>query len=163
MLKKVIFPGTFDPITYGHVDLIERASRLFDHVVIAIAASVSKTPLFSMEERIAIVQQTFAAHNNISVASFSGLLVDFMHDHNLHYVLRGIRTIADMEYEFQLASMNKAMKPDLEAVFLKPDEKYTHISSTIVREIARMGGDISLFVPPAVVHAFKRTHGAQNY
>lgn len=163
MLKKVLFPGTFDPITYGHIDLIERASHLFDQVIIAVAASASKTPLFSLEERVAIIQQTFIAYNNISVASFSGLLVNFMQNHHLHYVLRGIRSIADMEYEFQLATMNKTMKPDIETVFLKSKETYTHISSTLVREIARMGGNITPFVPPAVVQVFKRIHGSKDY
>lgn len=151
----IVYPGTFDPITLGHVDLARRASRLFEKVIIAVAANSSKTPLFDLPKRLTLIQQVFAEDHNVTVESFSGLLVDWLKNTGVHLVLRGIRTLGDMEYEFQLASMNRYMYPKLETLFLQPDERYAHISSTLVREIARMNGDLSPFVPQEVIAAFK--------
>lgn len=154
MKTTVIYPGTFDPLTYGHLDLIKRACRLFDHVIIAIAASNNKSPVFSLPERLKITQEIFSHETQISVYSFGGLIVDFMREHDVKFLLRGIRTVSDMELEFQLATMNRTMFGEMETIFLTPDAKYAYISSTIVREIAKMGGDLSPFVPQEVVKAF---------
>lgn len=152
-MKTVIFPGTFDPITLGHVDLIERAAKLFDKVVLAIASSEKKQPLFSLEQRIQLCEQSFAHLDNIEAQGFSGLLVDFAQSHHSHIVLRGTRTIADFEYELQLANMNRAMQPGFETVFLNALPKLSHISSSLVREIAMLGGDVKTFVPAPVFNA----------
>ena len=149
----VIYPGTFDPITNGHVDLTERAARMFDHVIVAIAYSEKKTPLFNLEERIALCQQSLSHLDNIEVLGFSNLLIDFAKSQGSHCVLRGLRAVADFEYEFQLANMNRAMYPEFESVFLTPSEHLSYISSSLVREIAAMGGDIRQFVPPMVADA----------
>lgn len=154
MLKIAVYPGTFDPITHGHVNMVERAAGLFDQVIVAIAASVGKQPLFPLEQRVAITETIFSTLPQVRVEAFSGLLVDFMQHKHARIVLRGIRTSGDMEYEFQLAVANRYMKPDIETVFLKPDERYAHISSSIVREIARMGGDLTPFVPASVITAY---------
>jgi len=160
MNKTAIFPGTFDPITHGHIDLVNRATQLFDHVLLAVTAGAGKSPAFSLEERIRLAQEVFADNPHVSIEPLSGLLVDFMQQRNINIVVRGIRALADVQYEFQLATMNQLMKPNLETVFLKPDERFSHISSTIVREIAAKGGentlgDLTLFVPPIVVAAFQ--------
>ena len=152
-MRTVIFPGTFDPITKGHVDLVERAAKLFDKVVLAIASSEKKKPLFSLEERIALCQQTFAHLDNIEPCGFTGLLVDFAKSKNSQFVLRGVRTIADFEYEAQLANMNRAMQPGFETVFLNALPELSHISSSLVREIAGLGGDVEAFVPGPVFKA----------
>ena len=149
----VIYPGTFDPITNGHVDLTERAARLFGKVVVAIAHSEKKTPLFNLEERVALCRASLQHLDNVEVVGFSNLLIDFVHSQGSRCVLRGLRAVADFEYEFQLANMNRHLTDDVETAFLTPTEKYTYISSTLVREIASMGGDISEFVSPAVKDA----------
>ena len=149
----VIYPGTFDPITNGHVDLTERASSIFDRVVIAIAYSEKKTPLFSLEERIALCEASLAHLDNIEVKGFSNLLTDFTRSQGARCVLRGLRAVADFEYELQLANMNRAMFPEFESIFLTPSEHLSFISSTLVREIASMGGDITPFVPEPVAQA----------
>lgn len=149
----VIYPGTFDPITRGHIDLTERATRLFDRVIIAIAHSEKKTPLFSLEQRIALCQESLAHLDNIEVLGFSNLLVDFAKSQGSSCVLRGLRTGTDFEYEFQLANMNRAMYPEFESVFLTPPEHLSFISSSLVREIAAMGGNITQFVPAPVARA----------
>ena len=149
----VVYPGTFDPITNGHIDLVERAARLFDRVVIAIASSEKKTPLFSLDERVALSQQVLAHLDNVEVTGFNILLTDFVTQQDSNCVLRGLRAVADFEYEFQLANMNRAMNPDFESVFLTPAQHLSFISSSLVREIASLGGDISSFVPPAVAQA----------
>ena len=151
----VIYPGTFDPITNGHVDLTERAARLFDRVVVAIAHSQKKTPLFSLEERVALCEVALGHLDNVEVVGFSNLLTDFARSQNARCVLRGLRAVADFEYEFQLANMNRAIYPEFESIFLTPSEHLSYISSSLVREIAALNGDISPFVPAEVAAALK--------
>ena len=156
MGRIAVYPGTFDPITNGHIDLVERAARLFDQVVVAIAESQKKQPLFDLEERVALSQQSLQHLDNVKVAGFSGLLTDFVSEQGSNCVLRGLRAVADFEYEFQLANMNRAIKPDFESVFLTPAEDLAYISSSLVREIASMGGNISPFVAEPVAMALQR-------
>tara|TARA_R110001599_G_scaffold353459_1_gene592655 strand:- start:367752 stop:368240 length:489 start_codon:yes stop_codon:yes gene_type:complete len=151
----VIYPGTFDPITNGHVDLTERASRLFDRVVVAIAYSEKKTPVFSLEQRIELCQVSLSHLDNVEVVGFNNLLIDFAKSQGAGCVLRGLRAVADFEYEFQLANMNRAMYPEFESIFLTPSEHLSYISSSLVREIAALGGDISPFVPETVSKALQ--------
>ncbi len=151
----VIYPGTFDPITNGHVDLTERAARLFDRVVVAIAYSPKKAPLFSLEQRVDLCRQSLAHLNNVEVVGFSNLLTDFAKSQNARCVLRGLRAVADFEYEFQLANMNRAIYPEFESIFLTPSEHLSYISSSLVREIASLQGDVSPFVPAAVNDALR--------
>jgi pantetheine-phosphate adenylyltransferase len=155
----VIYPGTFDPITNGHVDLTERAARMFDRVVVAIAYSEKKTPLFSLEERVELCEQSLGHLDNVEVTGFSNLLIDFARSQGSSCVLRGLRAVADFEYEFQLANMNRAMYPEFESVFLTPSEHLSYISSTLVREIAALDGDISPFVPASVAAALSAKFG----
>ena len=152
----VIYPGTFDPITNGHVDLTERAARLFDRVVVAIAYSEKKTPLFALEQRVELCQQSLSHLDNIEVVGFSNLLIDFAKSQGSSCVLRGLRAVADFEYEFQLANMNRAMWSEFESIFLTPSEHLSYISSSLVREIAALDGDITPFVPPCVANALTR-------
>jgi pantetheine-phosphate adenylyltransferase len=147
-----IYPGMFDPITNGHLDLIERASKLFDHIVVAVAANHSKTPLFTLEQRLALLQTVLRPYPNVSAAQVNGLLVNFAKQHHASVILRGIRTSTDFDYELQMAGMNRQLDAAIETVFLVPAEQYGFISSTLVREIASLGGDISSFVPPAVIN-----------
>ncbi|WP_201530081.1 MULTISPECIES: pantetheine-phosphate adenylyltransferase [Psychrobacter] len=151
---KVLYPGTFDPITNGHVDLVTRAVKLFDEVVIAVALGHHKKPLFDFEERVALVETVFADLPQVSVVGFEGLLVDFMREKNATAVLRGLRAMSDFEYEFQLANMNRELDENFEAVFLTPSQNYSFISSTMIREIAKLGGDVTKFVPACVAQAF---------
>ncbi|MEC5209925.1 pantetheine-phosphate adenylyltransferase [Psychrobacter sp. PL15] len=151
---KILYPGTFDPITNGHVDLVTRAVKLFDEVVIAVASGHHKKPLFDFEERVALVETVFAGLPQVSVIGFEGLLVDFMREKNATAVLRGLRAMSDFEYEFQLANMNRELDENFEAVFLTPSQNYSFISSTMIREIARLGGDVTKFVPDCVAEAF---------
>lgn len=154
--QTVIYPGTFDPITNGHVDLTERAARLFDRVVVAIAYSEKKTPLFSLEQRIGLCQASLSHLDNVEVLGFNNLLTDFAKSQGSSCVLRGLRAVADFEYEFQLANMNRAMFPEFESVFLTPSEHLSFISSSLVREIASLDGDITPFVPRPVAEALQQ-------
>ena len=149
----VVYPGTFDPVTNGHIDLIERAAKLFEKVVVAVATSEKKAPLFDLEKRVALAQECLGHVPAAEVVPFHGLLIDFVASQGSHCVLRGLRAVADFEYEFQLANMNRAMQPEFESVFLTPSAELSYISSSLVREIAGLGGDVSGFVPPPVVVA----------
>jgi len=156
MNKIVLYPGTFDPITKGHMDLVQRACRLFDKVIIAIAESSSKNPMFSMDERVNLVREIFKGNTQVQVEGFNGLLAHFAKEKNALAVLRGIRAVSDFEFEFQLANMNRHLDPDLESIFLTPSEKYSYISSSLVREVASLGGDITAFVDPIVQAALEQ-------
>ena len=149
-MRIVIYPGTFDPITNGHVDLAERAGKLFDKLIVAIATSDRKGPMFKLEERREMAQVALQHLPNVEVVGFDRLLVDFADEHGACAVLRGLRAVSDFEYEFQLANMNRALSENLESIFLTPSEKFTYISSSLVKEIASLGGDVSRFVPPGV-------------
>ena len=150
MSVSAMYPGTFDPITLGHEDLVRRACRIFDHVVVAIAANPSKEPMFSLEERVELARASMTDINNIEVSGYEGLTVDFARDNGLGVIMRGLRAVSDFEYEFQLANMNRHLADDVETAFLTPNENYNFISSSLVREICSMGGDISKFVSPVV-------------
>jgi pantetheine-phosphate adenylyltransferase len=154
--KKAIYPGTFDPITRGHEDLVLRAASLFDHVVLAIADSPSKRPFFSLEERVQMAKDALAGHPNIEIMGFSGLLMDFLRSQGARIILRGLRAVSDFEYEFQMAGMNRKLYPDVETIFLTPGEQYMFISATMVREIAALGGDVSHFVNPLILSRLRR-------
>ncbi|NMG00181.1 pantetheine-phosphate adenylyltransferase [Aromatoleum toluolicum] len=145
-----IYPGTFDPFTRGHEDLVRRASLLFNRVVVAVAESRGKGPIFTLDERVQIARDVVAPFGNVDVVGFDGLLMDFLRAQNARLILRGLRAVSDFEYEFQMAGMNRKLFPDVETVFLTPAEEYMFISATMVREIARLGGDVSKFVQPAV-------------
>ncbi len=145
-----IYPGTFDPITNGHSDLVQRACRLFDKVIIGIASNPKKCPLFSLQERIVMAEQVLSDCPNIEVMGFNGLLVDFAQAQQAKVILRGLRAVSDFEYEFQLASMNRRLAPKVESLFLTPAEQHSFVSSTLIREIASLGGDVSAFVHPIV-------------
>ena len=149
-MSKVIYPGTFDPITNGHFDLIARATRIFDEIVVAIAANPDKSPLFSVEERIAMVQQVCDGLDNVKVIGFDGLLVRFVEEQGAQVVLRGLRAVSDFEFEFQLASANRRLNPDIETVFLTPSENHTFTAASLVKEIANYGGDVSSFLDPRI-------------
>lgn len=159
MNKTIVYPGTFDPITLGHVDLIERAACIFDRIIVAIAANQNKKPFFSLEERIELAKTALKKHKKIKVMGFEDLLIKFMRDQKANIILRGMRVVSDFDYEFQLAGMNRHMAPDIESLFLMPAENYTYISSSFVREIALLGGDVSPFVPKPVVKALKKKLG----
>ncbi len=152
---KVVYPGTFDPITRGHEDVVRRAAGLFGEVVVAVAASRVNT-LFNLQERVAMAREVFANHPNVRVEGFDGLLMSFVQAQNSRVVLRGLRAVSDFEYEFQLAGMNRNLYPEMETLFLTPAEKYTFISATMVREVARFGGDVSKFVSPNVVEKLQQ-------
>jgi pantetheine-phosphate adenylyltransferase len=149
--NKVIYPGTFDPLTLGHEDLVRRAARLFDQVVVAVADSSSKRPCFTPDERVEIAREVLAPYKNVGVLRFSGLLIDFARAQGANVIMRGLRAVSDFEYEFQLAGMNRNLYPEIETLFLTPSEQYLFISATLVREIALLGGDVSKFVHPSVV------------
>jgi pantetheine-phosphate adenylyltransferase len=155
-MKIAIYPGTFDPITNGHLDIIERAVKMFETVVVTIARNSAKNPLFSDEERLDMIREATKGMKQVEVDSFEGLLVNYAKKREAAAVLRGLRAISDFEYEFQLALTNRKLNDNVETVFLMPSERYTYLNSTIVREIARLGGDVSDFVPPVVKKAFDK-------
>ena len=150
MKARALYPGTFDPITNGHHDIIRRAARLFDHVTVAVATSPTKAPAFPVEKRVEMARLAVADLPNVDVRSFSGLTVEFARQNGLGVVLRGLRAVSDFEFEFQLAGMNRHLDADIETMFLTPIEQYSYISSSLVREISALGGDVSTFVHPAV-------------
>lgn len=154
-----VYPGTFDPITNGHSDLVERAAKLFDKVVVAIAESPKKQPMLPLEIRTALVKEVVGHLDNVEVAGFDCLLADLVKHHNANIILRGLRAVSDFEYEFQLANMNRHLAPQAESIFLTPAEQLSFISSTLIREIASLGGDVSKFVHPAVATALKEHLG----
>ena len=153
--KIALYPGTFDPITNGHIDLVKRAAKLFDEVVVSIASSSKKIPLFTLEERIELAEKVMSHCPNVKVKGFDVLLVDFAKQENANVLIRGLRAISDFEYEFQLASMNRNLEPDIESLFLMPADEYSFISSSLVKEVSALGGDISNFVHPLVNEALK--------
>jgi len=145
-----IYPGTFDPITNGHIDLVVRASKLFDRIIVAVAINPSKKPTFTLEERVDLAKQTLAGIDNVEICGFEGLLVDVAKQRGANVIIRGLRAVSDFEHEFQLAGMNRKMQPEVETLFLTPAEQFSYISSSLVREIATLGGDVSQFVAPCV-------------
>lgn len=154
--RKALYPGTFDPITHGHVDLVTRAARVFDRVYVAIAESPHKEPLFSLDERIALAGNALGKLDNVEVVGFSNLLVDFVQEMGAGVILRGLRAVSDFEYEFQLASMNRHLEQEVETLFMTPDERYGFISSSLVKEVARLNGNVAEFVCPEVQQALQR-------
>lgn len=155
MNNKAVYPGTFDPMTRGHEDLVRRAARLFDHVVLAVADSRTKRPLFTLAERIDMARAALSDVTNVTVAGFSGLLMQFVQEHGARVVVRGVRAVSDFDYEFQLAGMNRKMYPNVETMFMTPSEEYMFLSATLVREISVLGGDVTKFVSPAVAQRLK--------
>lgn len=156
MKSKAVYGGTFDPITLGHVGLVDRATRTFDHIIVAIAVNSKKQPLFSLAERVELATQALKDYSNVTVLGFDCLLLDLAREHGANIILRGLRTVTDFDYEFQLASMNRHLNPSVESVFLMPDENYMYISSSLIREIASLGGDVTGFVPKAVNEALQK-------
>jgi pantetheine-phosphate adenylyltransferase len=157
-MHRALYPGTFDPITLGHVDLVMRAVRIFDEVVVAIAANPSKRPLFTLEERIELARASIGEVPQVRVEGFSGLLVESVRRHRAQVVIRGLRAVSDFEFEFQLASANRRLDPEVETVFLTPSEAHTFTSASLVKEIAEFGGDVSSFVHPIVLGALRRKY-----
>jgi pantetheine-phosphate adenylyltransferase len=152
---KAIYPGSFDPVTNGHLDLIARAARIFDHLVVAILRNSEKNPLFTVDERVSMLSEGTAEFDNVSISTFDGLLVDFAREQRAQAVVRGIRAISDYEYEFQMALMNRRLSPDVETIFLMPDAKYSFVSSRLVKEVFRLGGSIDGLVPRFVVERLR--------
>ncbi|RMF19887.1 MAG: pantetheine-phosphate adenylyltransferase [Gammaproteobacteria bacterium] len=159
-MNRAVYPGTFDPITNGHSDLVERGARLFDEVIVAVAESPKKQPLFTLEERVSLAQTALSHLDNVRVMGFSGLLAEFVPSQGANIILRGLRAVSDFEYEFQLADMNRKLAPDVESLFLTPANHLSYISSTLIREIAALNGDVSEFVHPAVAEALRRRFAA---
>lgn len=155
-MKRVIYPGTFDPVTYGHIDIIQRTSELFDSIVVTVAVNPSKTPLFTLEERLYLLKVSLKNFNNIQIDSFDGLTVDHAHNVGAVGIIRGLRAISDFEFEFQMALMNRKLASDIQSIFLMPNEKYTYLNSSIIRNLAELHSDISDFVPPVVCEALKK-------
>ena len=159
-ITRAVYPGTFDPITNGHEDLVQRASQIFDEIVVAVAHSQAKRPFFSLDERVALAREVLAPCANVTVTGFTGLLSQFVKEHNAGIILRGLRAVSDFEYEFQLAGMNRRLAPGVETLFLTPSDKYLFLSATIVREIAVLGGDISAFVHPLTAERMRAKTGS---
>ena len=161
---RIIYPGTFDPITLGHVDVVGRALHIFDEVVLAIAADSAKNPLFTLEERKGLAEKALAHYGSrVRVTAFKGLLIDYVLKENSHAILRGLRAVSDFEFEFQMALMNRKLNDTIETLFLMPRGAYTYLSSSIIKEIGRLGGDVSAFVPPLVGKALQeKYHGEKS-
>lgn len=157
-----IYPGTFDPITRGHVDVVERACRMFDQVIVAIATNVKKQPLFDLNKRLTLAQDSLQHLSNVTISGFNQLLVNFAKEHGANVILRGLRAISDFDYEFQLATMNRAIDPDIETLFITPAEQYSYLSSSLIREIAGLGGNIDQFVPDNVAQALYQVYSCHN-
>jgi pantetheine-phosphate adenylyltransferase len=155
MSHTVLYPGTFDPITLGHEDLVRRAARLFDRVVVGVADSRSKRPIFDLDERVQMARAVLAVYPNVEVVGFAGLLMKFLRDQQARVILRGLRAVSDFEFEFQMAGMNRILHPDVETLFLTPSEQYMFISASIVREIGSLGGDVSQFVQPLIAQRLR--------
>jgi pantetheine-phosphate adenylyltransferase len=155
-MRRAIYPGSFDPVTNGHLDVIDRARKLFDQVIVAVAHNDEKQALFSLDERLMYLRETVGTVERVRVAQFEGLLVDFARAEKAHAVIRGLRAVSDFEFEFQMALMNRKLESDLETIFLMPKEEYTYLSSRMVKEIARLGGDVSQFVPGIVAKALRQ-------
>ena len=155
-MKRAIYPGSFDPVTNGHLDVVERAGKLFDEVIVAVAHNDEKLPMFSLEERLELLKQTVGKLDRVRVAQFDGLLVEFARTEKASAVIRGLRAVSDFEFEFQMALMNRKLENTVETIFLMPKEEYTYLSSRLVKEIARLGGDVSKFVPAIVTTALDK-------
>jgi len=158
-MRHCIYPGTFDPITYGHLDVLGRAARLFDQVTVAIAHNPGKGPLFTAEERLEMLRPNLAAYPNVAATTFDGLLVDFALQQKAHAIIRGLRAFSDFEFEFNMALMNRHLQSTIETIFVMPNESYSYTSSNLVKQVARYGGDVSHFVPPNVAEALKKRFG----
>lgn len=155
-MRKVVYPGSFDPITNGHLDVVQRAAKMFDHVILAVARNEGKKPLFTLTERKEMAQAAVGKIGNVTVETFEGLLVDYVVQHKACAVVRGLRAVSDFEFEFQLALMNRKLNENVETVFLMPKDSYSFLSSRLVKEVARLGGDVSQFVPAGIVEALRR-------
>ena len=155
-MRKVIYPGTFDPVTYGHIDIIKRAKELFDSIVVTVAVNPGKSPLFSLDERVQMLKESLKEYENITIDSFDGLVVKHAHQVGAIGIIRGLRAVSDFEYEFQMALMNRKLAKDIATVFLMPGERYTYLNSSIVRNLAGLQSDVSEFVPPVVAEALKK-------
>ena len=155
-MRRAVYPGSFDPVTNGHLDVVERACKLFDEVIVAVAYNEEKQPLFSLEERLKFLQETVGRIDNVRITHFEGLLVEFALKQTAHAVIRGLRAVSDFEFEFQMALMNRKLEGNLETIFLMPKEEYTYLSSRLVKEIARLGGDVSQFVPAIVAESLRK-------
>jgi pantetheine-phosphate adenylyltransferase len=160
-MKRAVFAGTFDPVTNGHLDLMQRALRMFDHLTVAVADRMEKGVVFSQEERVAMIREATSTLDRLTVEPFSGLLVDFAREHKIPVLVRGLRFISDFEYEFQMALMNRRLSDEIETVFLMPSETYTYVNASLVKEIARYGGAIEGLVPPSVAPLLRRRLGAK--
>ncbi len=161
-MNTVVYPGTFDPITNGHTNLVERAAKLFDRLIIAVAASPKKKPMFPLEKRIEVAKEVLSHLDNVEVIGFDCLLAEFVKQHEVNIILRGLRAVSDFEFEFQLADMNRRLAPQAESLFLTPDNHLSYISSTLIREISTLGGDVSEFVDTAVVKALNELHNSKR-
>lgn len=159
MSNTVIYPGTFDPVTNGHQDLIARAARIFDKVIVAVADSPKKNPLFDLKQRVYLLEEVVKPFNNVEITGFNNLLVEFAREHNANIILRGLRAVSDFEYEFQLADMNRKLAPGIESLFLTPDNHLSYISSSLIREISSLGGNVDEFVHPVVAAALAERFG----
>lgn len=162
-MRRAIYPGTFDPFTFGHIDVLERALNIFDEVSIVVAVNSQKKTLFTLDERLEMIRESLASYERVAVDKFEGgLLIDYAREKGVHAIIRGLRQVADFEYEFQIALMNRHLCPEVTTVFLMPNEKYTYLTSSIIREVASLGGDVSDFVPPPVLRALKHKFGVPD-